>query len=296
MIFKGSLVRMVCWTGLLVWVLGPLALAQAPCDPVQGNPTACENSLPGNDPSQWEVSGSGDPTIQGFATSYSVNLGQQVRFKVDTTAAAWRLDIYRLGYYAGKGARFIATVNPSPAGSYVQPPCTQDPTTGLIDCGNWSESALWAVPANAVSGVYIARAVRTDNGGASHIIFVVRDDSGNSDILFRTSDTTWQAYNDYGGTSLYVGGPVGRGYKVSYNRPFITRGGSRAPFVSDGYGLPSDSLARGQRLRRELHGGRRYRAPRGRAPGAQVPDLPRPRRVLVQRGARRLQERPRCWG
>src|SRR5262249_11312413 len=37
-----------------------------------------------------------------------------------------------------------------------------------------------------------------------------------------TSDTTWQAYNDYGGNSLYVGSPASRAYKVSYNRPLNT--------------------------------------------------------------------------
>ncbi len=60
--------------------------------------------------------------------------------------------------------------------------------------------------------------------GASHVVFVVRDDDGGSDVLFQTSDTTWQAYNKYGGNSLYEGSPDGRAYKVSYNRPFITRG------------------------------------------------------------------------
>ena len=98
--------------------------------------------------------------------------------------------------------------------------------TGLIDCGNWAESASWAVPADATSGVYIAKLVRTDTGGASHIAFVVRDDSSTSDLFFQTSDTTWQAYNSYGGNSLYVGSPAGRAYKVSYNRPFNTRDGS----------------------------------------------------------------------
>jgi len=43
-------------------------------------------------------------------------------------------------------------------------------------------------------------------------------------LLFQTSDTTWQAYNGYGGNSLYTGSPAGRAYKVSYNRPFDTRG------------------------------------------------------------------------
>ena len=65
---------------------------------------------------------------------------------------------------------------------------------------------------------------RTDGpAGASHIVFVVRDDERQSDLLFQTSDTTWQAYNAYGGNSLYAGSPAGRAYKVSYNRPFTTR-------------------------------------------------------------------------
>ena len=71
--------------------------------------------------------------------------------------------------------------------------------------------------------------MRSDTGGASHIFFVVRADAANSAVLFKTSDTTWQAYNQYGGNDLYTSssptGP-GRAYKVSYNRPFLTRDGS----------------------------------------------------------------------
>src|SRR4030095_12992336 len=90
--------------------------------------------------------------------------------------------------------------------------------------GNWNISATWTVPADAVSGIYFAKAIREDGvTGSSHIVFVVRDDNSNSEILFQTSDTTWQAYNQYGGNSLYVGSPAGRAYKVSYNRPFTTR-------------------------------------------------------------------------
>ena len=48
-----------------------------------------------------------------------------------------------------------------------------------------------------------AKLVRTDGtAGASHVAFVVRDDASRSDVLFQTSDTTWQAYNQYGGNSL----------------------------------------------------------------------------------------------
>ena len=195
------------------------AQAPDPCATTPVNPIACENSKIGNPANEWDVSGAGSSTLQGFATEISVNRGQTVGFKVSTTAASYRIDIYRLGYYGGMGARLQAQIlNPTATN---QPACTTQPTTGLVDCGNWSQSASWAVPATAVSGIYIAKLVA--GTAASHIAFVVRDDTGLSDILFQTSDTTWQAYNAYGGNSLYTGSPAGRAYKVSYNRPFTTR-------------------------------------------------------------------------
>ncbi len=53
---------------------------------------------------------------------------------------------------------------------------------------------------------------------------MVRNDGNTSKVLFQTSDTTWQAYNTYGGSNFYWGGPQGRALKVSYNRPWSTRG------------------------------------------------------------------------
>jgi glucose/arabinose dehydrogenase len=190
---------------------------------------ASENALTGNLPSEWDVNGIGDPSIQGFATDISVNRGQTVEFKINTTATAYRIDIYRLGYYGGRGARKVATINPSASLPQIQPAFVKNTATGLVDCGNWAVSASWAVPHNATSGVYIARPVRTDTGGASHIVFIVRDDAGKSDFLFQTADTTWHAYNNYGGMNLYRYGakPPYRAYKVSYNRPFNNRGATQ---------------------------------------------------------------------
>ena len=105
-------------------------------------------------------------------------------------------------------------------------------------------SASWAVPTTAVSGIYMARVMRDDTGGASMIYFVVRDDESASTILFQTSDSTWEAYNNwdgtgngktffgpggtYGGVSLYTyngNDPTlaayGRATEVSYNRPLV---------------------------------------------------------------------------
>ncbi|QWF21450.1 DUF4082 domain-containing protein [Nocardioides sp. LMS-CY] len=195
-----------------------------PCGP-SGNKISCENSKPGTDPSVWDVEGAGDESIQGFATDISVNVGQRIDFKVDTDASAYTITIYRLGYYGGDGAREITTVPVTATLPQHQPQCITDVSTELYDCGNWAVSASWNVPSTAVSGVYIARLHRADRNDSSHITFIVRDDSSHSDVVFQTSDPTWQAYNLYGGSDFYRGAANGRSYKVSYNRPVMTRDG-----------------------------------------------------------------------
>src|SRR5947207_1936767 len=134
------------------------------------NPIESENCLTGNPSSQWSVSGAGDSTIQGFATDFSVNAGSTIFFKISTPATSYRLDIYRIGYYQGDGARLITTVQPSARLPQTQPTCLTDSTTRLMDCGNWAISASWAIPSTAISGVYFALLVRTDSNGASQIM------------------------------------------------------------------------------------------------------------------------------
>jgi len=218
------LLAVITLTLLVGWGVDPARAA--PCDAPVLNPVACENSKQGTPPSQWDINEAGSDNIQGFATAMSVDQGETETFKVDTNSSDYRLDIYRMGYYGGNGARLVTTLQPSANLPQNQPDCIDQQSTGLIDCGNWGASASWQVPGDAVSGIYFAKLVREDGTpGQSHVFFVVRDDDGNSDLLFQTSDTTWQAYNRYGGNSLYTGNPAGRAYKVSYNRPFVTRNG-----------------------------------------------------------------------
>lgn len=210
---------------LLYFSLSSLAFGScsAPANPIEA-----ENCLPGNPTSQWDIDGDGDPTIQGFATDISVNVGQTISFKINTDAKAYSIEIYRMGYYAGMGARLVTTIQPSATLPQTQPACLYDSSTQLMDCGNWGISASWHVPTSITSGIYFAHLVRTDTGGDSHIVFIVRNDASRSAVLFQTSDESWQAYNGYGGHSLY--GPIdqydltNRAFKVSYNRPFNTRG------------------------------------------------------------------------
>jgi hypothetical protein len=216
--------------------LSTAIVAHAQCS-TPANVIVAENCLPGNPVSDWQITGSGDPTIQGFATDISVNVGQTIYFKIDIPATAYTIDIYRLGYYQGNGARKVASVSPSARLPQTQPACMSDAATFLLDCGNWAVSASWSVPANATSGYYFAHLIRTDTGGDSHIFFIVRNDASHSDILFQASDETWTAYNNYGGHSLYGTSEfdlTNRGYKVSYNRPSNTRDFENETFLFNG--------------------------------------------------------------
>jgi hypothetical protein len=235
------------------------------------NPVVEENRLPGAPSTEWDINGWGDPTIQGFGHDISIDRGETIHFKIATDSTDYRVDIYRMGYYGGMGARLVDSIRPSAALPQVQPEGIRDEETHLYDCGNWAVSASWNAPATATSGIYFARLVRQDGEGsgwradnsleepaerpeavahaygllghgrlrialreprASHIYFVVRDDRSRSDVFFQAADTTWQAYNRYGGHCTYAaldpehprqhGGPP-RAYKVSYNRPFDTR-------------------------------------------------------------------------
>ncbi|TBC39845.1 DUF4082 domain-containing protein [Rhizobium ruizarguesonis] len=219
----------------------PLAAAAAAATP---NKIALENLKQGNPISEWGLEGDGGGTIQGFATEISTNIGQTVDFKIATDSTHYRIDIYRMGYYGGDGARKVGSIEQSLTTAQIQPHPIVDMSLGLIDCGNWSVSASWQIPTDAVSGVYFAKLVREDGvEDASIIPFVVRDDASTSNIVFQTSDTTWQAYNAWGGASLYYGEvpvdpadmigylppncscglqAIGRASAVSYNRPIIT--------------------------------------------------------------------------
>ena len=187
------------WHGELpaLWHEAVSAAAERPAraSTTADNPIVRENRRRGTRPSTWDIRGSGDPSIEGFATDISVAAGATVSFKIATDATAYAIEIFRLGYYGGRGARKAADIPAHRIAAHRQPPGVTDPATGLLDCGNWAVSASWDVPADAVSGIYIAKLTRGDTGGASHIPFVVRDDTGAADILFQTSDTTWQAYN-----------------------------------------------------------------------------------------------------
>jgi Domain of unknown function (DUF1929)/Malectin domain/Bacterial Ig-like domain/Bacterial Ig domain len=192
-----------------------------------GNPVVLENCYPGNTP--WNarnvaaVSAGG---IEGFATAQSINKGDSVDLKVNSNAGAtFNVEIYRSGYYGGAGARLFSVIRGIP--TTAQPACISDSSTGLVDCSNWSTSATITTTASWPSGIYLLRIVRS-TGTDSQIILAVRDDARKADLLYGTAMSTFQAYNNYGGKSLYDFNSSGattvagtpRAVKVSFDRPY----------------------------------------------------------------------------
>ena len=222
---RGLFVRALV-LALLAVLLAPAgaALASGPCGP-GSNPVVCENSQPGTPMSQW-YSPSAWGSIQGFSTTESVTPGQSISFKV-SSPEVYKVQIYRLGWYGGDGARLMPTSPTTTFPAVTQSDCARSAATGEVDCGNWSVTATWTVPTDAVSGVYLADLDETSGHGFMPYPFVVTNPSSHSDIVVQTSDQAWQAYNMYGGADLYQGNgpaPDGRAYAVSYNRPLNVSG------------------------------------------------------------------------
>jgi len=170
--------------------------------------------------------------IEGYASANSVNRGESISFFVSTADPSFRLEIFRLGWYQGNGARLVAS-NTLAGG--LQAPCSTDATTLVINCA-WQSSSTLQLPApeadgtnNWTSGIYLAKLTGSTSNKSSYIPFVVRDDARKAEIRFASAMNTWEAYNEWGGTSLYT---TPRAFKVSFNRPFF-RGTGGGDLVSE---------------------------------------------------------------
>ncbi len=187
------------------------------------NPVVAENCQSGTD--EWIVKQYAADT-EIYASKDSVNVGDSLDFFVDTPASTFDLYIYRNGYYGGLGGRLI-TSEKGIKGT-KQPDCARYEDTGLRTCSNWKSSYTLQIPADWVSGIYIARIEKSDNSGGNETVFVVRQDDRHSEILYQDSVSTFQAYNNYGGKSVYVSNSsvcptiatTERAVKVSLNRPY----------------------------------------------------------------------------
>ena len=215
-----SVVGLVLFGTALAVLLGVPAFTQA-----ADNPIVVENRLPGTD--AWLIPDVGyllaDDTanqIKGYVSSSSVNKGSPLTFYVTTNPAQnFAIDVYRMGWYGGLGGRLMQHVGPLAGVS--QPTCpTVDAATNLVEC-HWAPSYTLVVPASWTDGVYLA-VISSDTQYQNYVPFVVRDDTRNAALVYQQPVSTYQAYNNWGGKSLYAYNSVGgsRAYKVSFDRPY----------------------------------------------------------------------------
>ena len=151
--------RCCSFSSLAALALGALA-AEDPCAS-PANAVVAENCKQGVSSDIWDVNGAGSPGVRGFATQASVLQGETVEFKIKLTfgEALARVDIFRLGYYGGRGARLMgkATLDPHASSRTVTALCREGVA---YSCAKWPVAASWSV--DGPSGLYVARFVLAD--------------------------------------------------------------------------------------------------------------------------------------
>jgi N,N-dimethylformamidase beta subunit-like, C-terminal len=206
--------------------------------PVRLNPIQLENARVGS--TNWLAPDTVDPAIEGYASEISLAPGDTLHLHVSTAPAMpYRIAVYRLGWYSGRGARLVACV-PSDC-SATEPGAAfaaraPDPVTGVVRTA-WPVTDSVQTDVDWTSGYYLARLAVPATGDAANVFFVVREAPTHaSTVLVEAPVNTWQAYNSWGGRSLYVatdGGPLAT--RVSFDRPWSP--GSQWQFVRWGIHL-----------------------------------------------------------
>ncbi|MEP7053770.1 MAG: N,N-dimethylformamidase beta subunit family domain-containing protein [Actinomycetota bacterium] len=197
--------------------------------PPTSSPVALENKLPGTHAWYPLYSTSTGGALEGYASDTSVAPGESLQFHVSAAAPDnYQIQIYRLGYYNGLGGRLM-TCLPSCTTNTIgqkQPYVAPDPVTGLAS-QNWPVTNSMTVPGTWVSGYYVAKLTLksgTNVGKSWPVPFVVRQDpnAAPSRMLVVSSVDTEQAYNAWGGKSLYAHNSTGSvpAKMVSFDRPY----------------------------------------------------------------------------
>ena len=168
--------------------------------------------------------------IEGYCDRMSVAPGERLRVFASTAdPTPVRIDVYRLGYYQGTGARHVTTLGPFDVRPQPTPPVGE---FRLREC-RWEPTTTLDVPKEWVSGVYLGKLTAEKHRYQSYVVFVVKDDRP-ADFLFQCSTNTWQAYNKWPENhSLYDNDrpdkkPLVSGVRASFDRPF-----GRYPQVTD---------------------------------------------------------------
>jgi hypothetical protein len=96
------------------------------------------------------------PWVEGYCSKTSLRAGETLEINVSTNPESpFEIDLYRMGYYRGKGGRFMARLGPFRG--KVQP--DPEPGEGRVRACSWETSAELAIPSDWPSGVYLGKQV-----------------------------------------------------------------------------------------------------------------------------------------
>ena len=191
-----------------------------------------ENRRPGQ--AWWVTTAQSPGAIEGFASQVSAVPGDTVTLFVNTQATQFHVEAYRLGYYQGIGGRMVWQSDP--AVGVRQPAPELNPWTNTVQC-QWTPSLSIPIDAGWPAGAYLLKLVGT-TGEQQHVPLCIRDDASRAAVVIQQSVTTWQAYNRWGGYSLYYGN---KGSALTYTQ--LSGDGTyddRARVVSFDRPYPSD--------------------------------------------------------
>ena len=179
---------------------------------------ATENARAGTD--AWRVTNQTTLTfIEGYSDVTSAAPGATVRLYTNTESDRWRMQVYRLGWYGGSRGRQVS--ESEWVKGLQQVARTYDKSTGLAEA-RWQATLTFVVPADWLTGTYIFKLV-TDDGAQFQLPFTIRDDNARNTVMLVNAVTTWQAYNGWGGCSLYEcrgDRSRARANIVSFDRPY----------------------------------------------------------------------------
>ena len=132
------------------------------------------------------------PAVEGYVSHQSILAGEKLKVFVSTNPVQeYKLDIYRMGYYGGKGGRKMLSTGTLKGITQAEP--QPDSVTNLFEC-KWKESYSFSIPNNWMSGVYVGKITTLKDNSQTYVIFIVRD-KRKTDFVFQCSDMTWQSYN-----------------------------------------------------------------------------------------------------
>lgn len=217
---------------LAVWLLIGLLGSSTRTEAADRDPKLIEreNARPGA--TDWQltrvrldgIDGFRCPWIEGYCSSQSVQAGESLDIMVSTDPPRrFDIQVFRMGYYGGRGARLMAALGPFQGKAQPVPkPGPKD----LHEC-RWDAATRLTIPTDWPSGVYLGRlsVIPPDETIApwqSYVVFIVRDDRP-ADVLVQCSDNTWQAYNRWPSHySVYTHprGIQGPWADVSFDRPY----------------------------------------------------------------------------